>query len=82
MLKTADLESGIEAVTLPERIRCSSSYNIKLPDWLKKCIANVPVGSGDSCPTDPEALLALSFDFAYQLHQGRLYVANRNFFHR
>ena len=72
MLKTADLVSGIEAVTLPERIHCSSSYNIKLPDWLKKCIANVPVGSGDSCPTDPEALLALSFDFAYQLHQGQV----------
>jgi RelA/SpoT family (p)ppGpp synthetase len=31
----------------------------------------VPPGSGRSCPTDSEGLLASAFDFAFQLHEGQ-----------
>ena len=52
-------------------IRDPDDYDIPLPDWLKQCIANVPPGIGQSCPTDPEALLVSAFDFAFQLHAGQ-----------
>ncbi len=44
-------------------------YAIPLPEWLKRCIEHVPPGSGGSCPTDSEGLLATAFDFAFQLHE-------------
>ncbi|MEB3177401.1 MAG: bifunctional (p)ppGpp synthetase/guanosine-3',5'-bis(diphosphate) 3'-pyrophosphohydrolase [Synechococcus sp.] len=44
-------------------------YAIPLPDWLRACIEHVPPGAGETCPTDPEALLVSAFDFAYQLHR-------------
>jgi len=47
-------------------------YTIPLPDWLRRCIEHVPPGRGDSCPTDPEALLASAFHFAYQLHANQV----------
>jgi len=53
-------------------IRGPEDYGIALPDWLQRCIEHVPPGSGDSCPTDSEALLASAFDFAYQLHDGQV----------
>jgi RelA/SpoT family (p)ppGpp synthetase len=46
-------------------------YGVPLPAWLRRCVENVPPGIGDSCPTDPESLLASAFDFAWQLHQGQ-----------
>ena len=46
-------------------------YAVPLPAWLRRCVENVPPGVGDSCPTDPESLLASAFDFAWQLHQGQ-----------
>ena len=47
-------------------------YAIPLPEWLQRCVEHVPPGSGDSCPTDSEGLLASAFDFAFQLHEGQL----------
>ena len=52
-------------------IRTIEDYGIDLPDWLRECLTHVPPGEGYSCPTDPEALLAAAFDFAFQLHQGQ-----------
>jgi RelA/SpoT family (p)ppGpp synthetase len=52
-------------------IREPADYGVSLPPWLQECIRHVPPGSGDSCPTDSEALLASAFDFAYQLHEGQ-----------
>lgn len=52
-------------------IRHPDDYDIALPEWLKQCIANVPPGIGQSCPTDPEALLVSAFDFGFQLHEGQ-----------
>ncbi len=46
-------------------------YGIPLPEWLKNCLENIPPGLGQSCPTDPEALLAATFDLAFQLHEGQ-----------
>jgi guanosine-3',5'-bis(diphosphate) 3'-pyrophosphohydrolase len=53
------------------RPRMASDYGVPLPEWLQRCIEQAPPGSGRSCPTDPEALLAAAFDFAYQLHEGQ-----------
>ena len=52
-------------------IRHPDDYGIDLPDWLRQCITNVPPGIGQSCPTDPEALLVSAFDFGFQLHEGQ-----------
>ena len=52
-------------------IRNPDDYQIVLPEWLRQCIANVPPGAGQSCPTDPEALLVSAFDFGFQLHEGQ-----------
>ena len=52
-------------------IRHPDDYDIALPEWLRQCIANVPPGMGQSCPTDPEALLVSAFDFGFQLHEGQ-----------
>ena len=72
MLEAADRGVCIATAPLPEKSCGPCNYNIPLPEWLENCLANVPAGRGDSCPTDPEALLALSFDFAYQLHSGQV----------
>ncbi|MAJ59167.1 MAG: (p)ppGpp synthetase, partial [bacterium TMED88] len=52
-------------------VRSPDDYGIELPDWLRQCLTHVPPGIGHSCPTDPEALLAAAFDFAFQLHEGQ-----------
>ena len=52
-------------------VRHPDDYGIALPDWLRECIANVPPGIGQSCPTDAEALLVSAFDFGFQLHEGQ-----------
>ena len=59
--------------TLSQRrpIRDPADYGVPLPLWLQRCVEHVPPGAGDSCPTDPEALLASAFDFAFQLHEGQ-----------
>ncbi len=46
-------------------------YGISLPEWLKSCVERIPPGIGQTCPTDAEALLAASFDLAFQLHEGQ-----------
>ena len=52
-------------------VRHPDEYNIPLPESLRQCILNVPPGLGQSCPTDPEALLVAAFDFGFQLHEGQ-----------
>ena len=52
-------------------VRHPDEYGIPLPEWLRQCILNVPPGLGQSCPTDPEALLVAAFDFGFQLHEGQ-----------
>ena len=67
--------SALVAGDVPELrrhpIRDPDDYGIALPDWLRECISNVPPGIGQSCPTDPEALLVSAFDFGFQLHEGQ-----------
>ena len=53
-------------------IRTPDDYGIPLPEWLRRCVEHVPPGTGGSCPTDAEALLASAFDFAFQLHDGQV----------
>ena len=63
---------GVTASVAPQlrlEIFSPDEYGIPLPDWLRQCIDHVPPGRGETCPTDPEALLASAFDFAYQLHR-------------
>jgi RelA/SpoT family (p)ppGpp synthetase len=64
----------VDAVPVLRRrpIRSPDDYGVKLPDWLRECIVHVPPGDGETCPTDPEALLAAAFDFAFQLHDGQV----------
>ena len=80
MLDAADRFATSAASTLPERAECDApqlrpeisgpdDYAIDLPEWLRQCIEHVPPGQGETCPTDPEGLLASAFDFAYQLHR-------------
>ena len=70
----AEPTSAQPACPKPPRLVISApaDYGIPLPDWLQRCIAHVPPGAGESCPTDAEALLASAFDFAYQLHEGQV----------
>ena len=67
--------SALVAGDVPELrrhpIRDPDDYGIALPNWLRECISNVPPGIGQSCPTDPEALLVSAFDFGFQLHEGQ-----------
>ena len=66
------LDQQLDPVAQPRRpIKAPADYGVPLPEWLQRCIEQVPPGSGDSCPTDGEALLAAAFDFAYQLHDGQ-----------
>ena len=63
---------GVTASVAPQlrlEIFSPDEYDIPLPEWLRQCIDHVPPGRGETCPTDPEALLASAFDFAYQLHR-------------
>ena len=63
---------GVTASVAPQlrlEIFSPDEYGIPLPEWLRQCIDHVPPGRGETCPTDPEALLASAFDFAYQLHR-------------
>ena len=80
MLDAADRFATSAASTLPGRAECDApqlrqeiagpdDYAIDLPAWLRQCIEHVPPGQGETCPTDPEGLLASAFDFAYQLHR-------------
>jgi len=46
-------------------------YGIPLPEWLAQCLRQVPPTAGQGCATEPEALLAAAFDFAFQLHDGQ-----------
>ena len=59
------------APQLRRPIQAPADYGVPLPEWLQRCIEHAPPGSGDSCLTDGEALLAAAFDFAYQLHEGQ-----------
>ncbi len=66
-------QGGYASVSEGRRpIHGPADYGIPLPEWLQRCIEHVPPGTGDSCPTDPEALLASAFDFAFQLHDGQV----------
>ena len=68
------LEAPVAAGDLPLRrreIHEPADYGVTLPPWLQECVRHVPPGTGDSCPTDTEALLASAFDFAFQLHEGQ-----------
>ncbi len=56
-------------------IRSVDDYGIPLPQWLQECVEHIPPGLGQSCPTDPEALLAAAFDLAFQLHEGQFRVS-------
>ena len=80
MLDAAERFATSTASTLPGRAECDApqlrqeiagpdDYAIDLPPWLRQCIEHVPPGQGETCPTDPEGLLASAFDFAYQLHR-------------
>ena len=53
-------------------IRPPADYGVPLPEWLQRCLEHVPPGQDNSCPTDPELLLACAFDYAYRHHQGQL----------
>ena len=75
MLDAADRFATSAASTLPGRAECDApqlrpeisgpdDYAIDLPEWLRQCIEHVPPGQGETCPTDPEGLLASAFDFA------------------
>ena len=55
----------------PNRIKDPKDYGINLPEWLISSIKNNPPGLGQSCPIEGEALLASSFDLAFQLHEGQ-----------
>ena len=39
-------------------IRPPADYGVPLPEWLQRCLEHVPPGQDNSCPTDPELLLA------------------------
>jgi RelA/SpoT family (p)ppGpp synthetase len=64
-------EHAAEPRLRSQPIHSPDDYGVPLPAWLRRCVENVPPGIGDSCPTDPESLLASAFDFAWQLHQGQ-----------
>ena len=65
----ADPEPSLQPRRRP--IHSPADYAIPLPEWLQRCLEHVPPGSGHSCPTDSEGLLASAFDFAFQLHEGQ-----------
>ena len=71
-LEPPQLDQQLDPVAQLRRpIQAPADYGVPLPEWLQRCIEHAPPGSGDSCPTDGEALLAAAFDFAYQLHEGQ-----------
>ncbi len=47
------------------------TYKVGLPAWLRQSLQHLPPPSAGTCPSEPEALLAAAFDFAYQLHDGQ-----------
>ena len=53
------------------QIKGAKDYGLDLPEWLISCIERNPPGIGQSCPIEQEALLASSFDLAFQLHEGQ-----------
>ena len=53
------------------QIKGDKEYGIELPKWLTLCIQENPPDAGDSCPLNSDALLAASFDLAFQLHEGQ-----------
>ncbi|MEB3202635.1 MAG: bifunctional (p)ppGpp synthetase/guanosine-3',5'-bis(diphosphate) 3'-pyrophosphohydrolase [Synechococcus sp.] len=53
-------------------VRPCADYGVPLPEWLQRCIDNLPPGQLNRCPADPEQLLACAFDYAYRQHQGQL----------
>ncbi|MCP9830500.1 bifunctional (p)ppGpp synthetase/guanosine-3',5'-bis(diphosphate) 3'-pyrophosphohydrolase [Synechococcus sp. HJ21-Hayes] len=70
---TAEAAASVPPLPLGRRqIRTLDDYGIPLPEWLQRCLDHVPPGTGESCPTDAEALLASAFDFAFQLHDGQV----------
>ncbi|CAK6694808.1 GTP pyrophosphokinase [Synechococcus sp. CBW1107] len=68
----AGLSPGLAPPLRRRPIRTPDDYGLNLPEWLRECIVHVPPGEGETCPTDPEALLASAFDFAFQLHDGQV----------
>ncbi|MFY8149012.1 MAG: HD domain-containing protein, partial [Prochlorococcaceae cyanobacterium] len=66
----ATAEAGTPETGTPES-EAPGPYRVPLPEWLRRCLEQVPISRGGSCPTDAEALLASAFDFAYQLHEGQ-----------
>ena len=70
--QSGSIQVASRLTALRERVvRSPEDYGIELPEWLEQCLIHVPPGVGHSCPTDPEALLAAAFDFAFQLHEGQ-----------
>jgi len=67
----AGLERPQTRPVRPANAFAPDDYTIDLPDWLRHCLAHVPPGQGQCCPTDPESLLSAAFHFAYQLHEGQ-----------
>ncbi len=57
------------------QIKAPADYGLSLPDWLHTCIEKSPPGIGQTCPVDTDALLASSFDLAFQLHEGQFRVS-------
>ncbi len=53
------------------QVKEPKDYGIALPEWLQDCIDQNPPGIGQSCPLNSDALLASSFDLAFQLHEGQ-----------
>jgi len=71
-LEPPQLDQQLDRVPQLRRpIQAPADYGVPLPEWLQRCIEHAPPGSGDSFPTDGEALLAAAFDFAFQLHEGQ-----------
>jgi len=52
----------------------TAPFDITVPDWLQNCL-NLPLLESESAPPDCSTvdtrLIALAFEFAYQLHQGQ-----------
>ncbi len=69
--KVCGSDSGVDIELGPNSLRGVTDYGINLPEWLCKCIEEIPPALGQNCPMHPDALLASAFDLAYQLHDGQ-----------